>query len=547
VCVELYGETAELHDRVVGEPGSFERLAALVRRGRNGRRGVLVRLPVTRYTFHRLPRIAATALELLERDGKAMEIPCFHPRPLEDAPARLEAHVETLRETLAGEPVELGPIDERLTELLGAMSQRAREEDEHRLLRVLGHLCDTVFTGPLRLLVDPTPLCNLDCLYCRAHSALREEINREWKRTIRGAYLDFELFKRLVDDAVELGVSSILMVGGGDPTVHPKFTEMVEYIVGKDIELNISTNGLLLNERVITAMSQLPSGSITVSISAATGPTFVKLHPRRSEADFEKLLDTLRMAARVREAAGTGRLWLKTLFVINQYNLDEIVPFVEMTRDLGFQEAWFQLVHIDPYCKFLQPTVEQKPRIERDLARAREIAEEAGIQISSYVNFQLEHLDEEGNWSRKFFEKHGCNVGWQFTYISYKGEVSFCCGMKVIDVITPERSLKEIWYSREYDRFRVAAKKIREPANAALRFRNGKPLYDPFCDCCDNHNFNEEMVRQITETGFGAYLEDLQRPVCVLPPGPAGSQAAPRRLRDRLRNALALLTGRSGA
>jgi MoaA/NifB/PqqE/SkfB family radical SAM enzyme len=532
--IELFSDCAEFHDQAVKERGSFERAVAAIEAARRNGSGLRVRIPVNQYTFFNLPRIAAKALELLGSDADLDGVEAVHPRPLLDVEERLDAHVRELGARLRGTPVVLGSVDSRLRKLLSSMALRVRTIDERLLLRVLGLVCNTVFTGPMRLLIDPTPLCNLDCLYCRGHSALREELNRAWKQALKNPYLDFDLFTRIVDDAVDIGVSSILVVGGGDPTVHPKFTEMVEYVGSKGLEFNVSTNGLLLNERIVSAMTQLPAASITVSMSAATAPTFVKLHPRKSEADFERLLDTLRMVSRVREASGRGTLRLKTLFVITQYNLHEIIPFVEMTRDLNFHEVWFQLVHIDPYCDFLQPTVEQKEQIERDLLRANEIAREGGIEINSYVNFQLEHLDEQGTWSRKFFEKHGCNVGWQFTYISYKGEVSFCCGLKVIDTITPERSLKDIWYSHAYNRFRVAAKKIRAPGNAELRFKNDKPLYDAFCDCCDNHNFNEEMINQVVDAGFGAYLEDHDR----------RRRSVPQLLRGLVRDAVAILSGR---
>lgn len=500
----VYSSEQWRHDLLSGTPDSFNRLLSQLSESQTENK-CKVEIPVTKQNFHQL---STTLRWLLPRVGAlpSAEIPSdFQPKPLATVHQRFTAYLQDLK-AIVNQGVIIGDADPELLELLSLMERRQAIYDQRLLLRVLGVICDASFIGPLRLLIDPTPLCNIDCLYCRAHSPLRKELNREWRAHIKDPYLPFELFTKIIDDAVALDVASILVVGGGEPTIHPRFREMVEYVADRNLEFNLSTNGLLLNDRIAAAMARLPAGSLTCSLSAATPETFVRLHPSRSAEDFFRIIENLKNL-RAKCPRGTGeRLRFKALFVITKYNLEEIVRFAELTRDLEFHEVWYQLVHVDPYCQFLQPTLEDKPMIEESLARAQGVAKESGIEINSYVDFQLEHLDNRGRWSQSFFARHGCNVGWQFCYVSYRGEVSFCCGMKVVDSLSQSKSLADIWHSQAYNRFRSAAKRIHEPRYRGLTFQNGVTLYDAYCECCDNHNFNKEMLDQIKDSGFSRFL-----------------------------------------
>ena len=77
--------------------------------------------------------------------------------------------------------------------------------------------------------------CNYDCSYCPA------EIHDN-----TSPHTDIEILKRAVDKLVTLGKPIRLSFTGGEPTVHPKFRELVQYCRHVGISwISVTTNGTL--------------------------------------------------------------------------------------------------------------------------------------------------------------------------------------------------------------------------------------------------------------------------------------------------------------
>jgi MoaA/NifB/PqqE/SkfB family radical SAM enzyme len=77
--------------------------------------------------------------------------------------------------------------------------------------------------------------CNYDCSYCP------ESIHDN-----SSPHTDIEILKATIDRLVALGKPIRLSFTGGEPTVHPKFTELVKYANHKNIQwVSVTTNGTL--------------------------------------------------------------------------------------------------------------------------------------------------------------------------------------------------------------------------------------------------------------------------------------------------------------
>jgi MoaA/NifB/PqqE/SkfB family radical SAM enzyme len=77
--------------------------------------------------------------------------------------------------------------------------------------------------------------CNYDCSYCP------ESIHDN-----SSPHTDIEILKATVDRLVALGKPIRLSFTGGEPTVHPKFSELVKYANHKNIKwVSVTTNGTL--------------------------------------------------------------------------------------------------------------------------------------------------------------------------------------------------------------------------------------------------------------------------------------------------------------
>ena len=111
---------------------------------------------------------------------------------------------------------------------------------------------------PLSIQLEPTNHCNLKCISCPRDTMAREK-----------GYMDFELFKKVIDEASRIGVKYIHLYLHGEPLMHPDITKMIHYIKLCRLNVSMTTNGMLLDGEKIEAI--LHSGMtiadyITISI-----------------------------------------------------------------------------------------------------------------------------------------------------------------------------------------------------------------------------------------------------------------------------------------
>lgn len=81
--------------------------------------------------------------------------------------------------------------------------------------------------------------CPLRCVYCYRSEDSRDEPDD---------LLTFGQWKRIVDEAADIGVKSFKMIGGGEITEEDNFVEAMEYIASKGIITVLFTSGTLLGD-----------------------------------------------------------------------------------------------------------------------------------------------------------------------------------------------------------------------------------------------------------------------------------------------------------
>ena len=90
--------------------------------------------------------------------------------------------------------------------------------------------------NPVMLHVSPINACNLTCTFCCF-------ANREMKER-----LTLEQMKTCISDFSKLGLSGVEFTGGGEPTLHPQFNEIVKFCVELGLKVGVCTNGAKLDK-----------------------------------------------------------------------------------------------------------------------------------------------------------------------------------------------------------------------------------------------------------------------------------------------------------
>lgn len=97
------------------------------------------------------------------------------------------------------------------------------------------------------LVLEITERCNFNCRHC---------FNAEGVKVPR-AELALDEIRRILDEAFECGVNNVVLTGG-EPMLHPGFTDIVRYVADKGMRLaEINTNGSLITAEILELLVRL--------------------------------------------------------------------------------------------------------------------------------------------------------------------------------------------------------------------------------------------------------------------------------------------------
>jgi hypothetical protein len=142
---------------------------------------------------------------------------------------------------------------------------------------------------PSRLYIECTAACNISCdqACCAPETGIT--------RTRQAGMLDFDLFRRVVDEAGP-SLVRIDFFNYGEAFLHKRAVEMCEYIKAAfpHIYLYTSTNGLAFTEEQVRRLIRSGIDEVTFSIDGATPESYVQY---RKRGDFHRAIGNLRSAA----------------------------------------------------------------------------------------------------------------------------------------------------------------------------------------------------------------------------------------------------------
>jgi MoaA/NifB/PqqE/SkfB family radical SAM enzyme len=163
-----------------------------------------------------------------------------------------------------------------------------------------------------RIFLEPTVLCNLSCYraVCSRESGILKTRTRH--------QFPFDEFQELIR---EVGKNLIRLdfFNYGDPFVHPRAVDMVEYIKGEypHIYLYTSTNGLMLDQDKIERLVASGLDEITFSVDGPDQETYVQY---RRQGDFSKVLDIMARFVMARNKLGREVPFINWRYILFKWN-----------------------------------------------------------------------------------------------------------------------------------------------------------------------------------------------------------------------------------
>jgi MoaA/NifB/PqqE/SkfB family radical SAM enzyme len=169
--------------------------------------------------------------------------------------------------------------------------------------------------APLYIAWQVTNECNLACLHCIEESGPGKAFHDE---------LSDEQVFGVLEQMVSLEVPYISF-SGGEPMVHPRFFDMVEYVCSRNGQLKIETNGHYLTPENCERLKTLGVKAVQVSLDGATRETFNRMRVR---GDFDLTVEGVKNL----RAAGVP---IEINYSPTSFNAHEIGTAVDLAAELG--------------------------------------------------------------------------------------------------------------------------------------------------------------------------------------------------------------------
>ena len=280
---------------------------------------------------------------------------------------------------------------------------------------------------PKKVQIEVTNICNARCSMCPL---------KDMKR--KTGYMDFELFKKIIDETSQYNLRRLILHIMGEPLLHPKIFAMIAYIKKKNPNqpVEFSTNASLLTKE--NSKKLIESGLDIINLSI--------------DADSKEVYEKIRIGLNYEE---TAKNIYDFLGLIDQSKNKKPLAKIQLIKLPENELEW------DRFKKKWQKYAMNKPYIELCI---KEMGGWGG------------YLEKGKREIRNRGLRVCCGAPFDSLDILWNGDVSFCCldydGQLLMGSVK-QQSLKEIWHGEEINQIR-------------RRFIKNNYKEIPLCSTCEN-------------------------------------------------------------
>ena len=241
-------------------------------------------------------------------------------------------------------------------------------------------------TFPDRVYVESTNVCNLDCIMCPTglHIDTRPK-----------GFMDWELYTSIIDEIAPFA-EAVVLHSWGEPLLHKRIIDMIEYAKERNLSVETSTNATRLTEDVARRLIESGLDRIYLSMDGLTKETYERV---RVKGNFEEVLGN-------------------------------IERFLELKHELGSPiEADIQIVRLSETDAEVEAFVERWQSSHADLINIKEL-DTWGGQIDEMSDLSVDESTVGVNEDRK-----PCPNLWYHCHIHWDGVLVSCS--RDYDAVTP--------------------------------------------------------------------------------------------------------------
>lgn len=208
-----------------------------------------------------------------------------------------------------------------------------------------------------------TGRCNAACTYCYV------EINKTPEREF-----SYDGWKKLIDNLYERGTRMFAFVGG-EPLLHPDIDRLVEYVIAKNVFLNLTTNGFLMDKHLAAAKQ-------ATEVSISLDGDMNSHNKGRGPLNFERSIEGIDLAVK-------NGVKVRLCTVVTRYNLDQIDFLLDFAKRRNLFISFTPLIDPpDSRKKAVKDMWLSNDMVREFFIRLKDAKKESPYIINSFANME---------------------------------------------------------------------------------------------------------------------------------------------------------------
>lgn len=264
---------------------------------------------------------------------------------------------------------------------------------------------------PISVELHLTDVCNLNCGWCTDNELRKNK-----------ATLPIQTIEKLFKEFREHN-TGVTLEGGGEPTLHPQFKDIVD--IGNELSVDL---GLITNGTVDISDSVHKLKWIRVSLDSSNKEEY---KAEKGVDSFDKVIGNLQKMASMRN---TRKTFIGVGYVLTKRNQSNLKELIKTLDEIGIDYLYFRPVEEAPD---IMPTVDEMLDLRKQLV---ELTKETRIKYMISISDRV--VDKNNNLP--------CIAHSLTSIIHANGDVSLCEKRRSENIIlgnVNDSSFQEIWES----------------------------------------------------------------------------------------------------
>jgi MoaA/NifB/PqqE/SkfB family radical SAM enzyme len=232
---------------------------------------------------------------------------------------------------------------------------------------------------PLEMFLEVSNVCDLKCAMCVQFSALNAHRFQILKGDERG-FFDVETISGHLEDSLRHALV-VHCFGYGEPTIHPKFRSLLDFISKFEVMIDFFTNGMHLDEDLCAFLVDRKIQQVTISFSGSTKDIYENIY---IGGDFQRVLDGMSRLAKAKKAAKSAYPIIEVNSLGFRDHVDSFESFVRLMAAHGANVVHLKkLQHHKIIPQLYEHVSVARPGVEDEMVRrAVKIGRKRGVRVN---------------------------------------------------------------------------------------------------------------------------------------------------------------------